>query len=216
LIGQRALVVVAVVAGVLAGILYYAGSQRSPVVVAARDLDATHPLVAEDLALVSIPADAVPAGALADTNGAVGKLPRAPLWRGQVVLGPALSDQAAAFHTGLALPAGMRAVALPIANAAQAVGGAIVPGARVDVIAVPVAGKAPGGRTAELLLQGAMVLDVRSETGAAYGVAVPKSAASSFGERIGSVVVAIDPLDEVRFADRIVTSTFVLALAGSR
>jgi Flp pilus assembly protein CpaB len=216
LIGQRALIAVAVVAGVLAGILYYAGSQRSSVVVAARDLDATHPLVAEDLAIVSISADAVPAGALTDPNGAVGKLPRAPLWRGQLVLGPALSDQAAAFHTGLALPAGMHAVALPIASAAQAVGGAIVPGARVDVVAVPVAGKAPGGRTAELLLQGAMVLDVRSETGAAYGVAVPRSTASSFGERIGSVVVAIDPLDEVRFADRIVTSTFVLALAGSR
>lgn len=216
MIGQRALVVLAVVAGALAGTLYYAGAQRSPVVVAARDLDATHPLVAEDLTIMSIPADAIPAGALADTNSAIGKLPRAPLWRGQVVLGPALSDQAASFHTGLALPTGMRAVALPISSAAQAVGGAIVPGARVDVIAVPVAGRAPGGRTAELLLQGAMVLDVRSETGSPYGAAEPKGSLSNLGERIGSVVVAIDSLDEVRFADRIITSTFVLALAGSR
>ena len=216
MIGQRALVAIAVVAGALAGVLYYAGAQRSSVVVAARDLDATHPLVAEDLTIVSIPADAVPAGALADASGAVGKLPRAPLWRGQVVLRPALSDQAASFHTGLTLPTGMRAVALPISSAAQAVGGAIVPGARVDVIAVPVPGKAPGGRTAELLLQGAMVLDVRSETGSPYGAPVAKTSVSSFTERIGSVVVAIDPLDEVRFADRIVTSTFVLALAGSR
>jgi Flp pilus assembly protein CpaB len=216
LIGQRALVVLAVVAGALAGTLYYAGAQRSSIVVAARDLDATHPLVAEDLTIMSIPADAIPGGALTDPNSAIGKLPRAPLWRGQVVLGPALSDQAASFHTGLALPIGMRAVALPISSAAQAVGGAIVPGARVDVIAVPVAGRAPGGRTAELLLQGAMVLDVRSETGSPYGVAVPKGSVSSLGERIGSVVVAIDSLDEVRFADRIVTSTFVLALAGSR
>ena len=216
MIGQRALVVLALAAGALAGTLYYVGAQRSPVVVAARDLDATHPLVAEDLAIVSIPADAVPAGALADATGAVGKLPRAPLWRGQVVLGPALSDQAASFHTGLVLPTGMRAVALPVSSAAQAVGGAIVPGARVDVIAVPVAGRAPGGRTAELLLPGAMVLDVRSETGAPYGPAISKSPISSLAERIGSVVVAIDSLDEVRFADRIATSTFVLALAGSR
>lgn len=216
MIGQRALVAIAVVAGALAGVLYYVGAQRSPVVVAARDLDATHPLVAEDLTIVSIPADAVPAGALADASGAVGKLLRAPLWRGQVVLGPALSDHAVSFHTGLALPTGMRAVALPISSAAQAVGGAIVPGARVDVIAVPVSGRAPAGRTAELLLQGAMVLDVRSETGSPYGAAVGRSPASSFGERIGSVVVAIDSLDEVRFADRIVTSTFVLALAGPR
>jgi Flp pilus assembly protein CpaB len=216
LIGQRALIALAVAAGTLAGVLYYVGAQRTPVVVAARDVDATHPLVADDLAVVSMPADAVPAGALADATIAVGKLVRAPLWRGQVVLAPALSDQAASFHTGLALPTGMRAVALPIASAAQAVGGAIVPGARVDVIAVPVAGRAPAGRIAELLLPAAMVLDVRSETGSPFGAVVSKGTISSLGERIGSVVVAIDPLDEVRFADRIATSSFVLALAGSR
>jgi Flp pilus assembly protein CpaB len=214
-IGQRALIVLALAAGALAGTLYYVGAQRSSVVVAARDLDATHPLVSDDLAIVSIPADVVPAGAIADATAAVGKVPRAPLWRGQVVLSPALSDDAASFHTGLALPSGMRAVALPVAIAAHAVGGAIVPGARIDVIAVPVAGRAPGGRTTELLVQGAMVLDVRSETGSPYG-SVPKGSISSVGERMGSVVVAIEPVDEVRFADRIVTSVFVLALAGSR
>ena len=216
MIGQRTLLALAVTAGALAGILYYVGAQRSPVVVAARDIDATRPLVNEDLTVVSIPADAAPAGALADATGAVGKLLRAPLWRGQVVLEPALSDQAALFHTGLALPAGMRAVALPVSSAAQAVGGAIVPGARVDVIAVPVAGRAPAGRTAELLLQAAMVLDVRSETGTPFGALMTKATASSLGERIGGVVIAIDPGEEVRFADRVATSTFVLALAGSR
>jgi Flp pilus assembly protein CpaB len=215
-IGQRALITLALAAGVLAGTLYYVGAQRSSIVVAARDLDATHPIVADDLAIASIPADAVPAGALADATAAVGKLPRAPLWRGQVVLGAALSDDAASFHTGLALPTGMRAVALPVSSAAQAVGGTIVPGARVDVIAVPVAGRAPGGRTTELLLQGAMVLDVRSDTGSPYGSVLSKSPTASSGERIGSVVVAIDSLDEVRFADRIATSMFVLTLAGSR
>ncbi|TMF73972.1 MAG: Flp pilus assembly protein CpaB [Chloroflexi bacterium] len=215
MIGQRALIVLALAAGALAGTLYYVGAQRSSVVIAARDIDGTHPLTADDLGIVSVPADAVPPGALADESAALGKLPRAPLWRGQVVLQPALSMDAASFHTGLALPTGMRAVALPVSSAAQAVGGAIVPGARVDVIAVPVAGRAPGGRTAELLLQGAMVLDVRSETGSPYGAAVTKTPVSSVGERIGSVVVAIDSLDEVRFADRIVTSTFILALAGS-
>jgi hypothetical protein len=60
------------------------------------------------------------------------------------------------------------------------------------------------------------VLDVRSETGSPYGAATSKSPISSLGERIGSVVVAVDSLDEVRFADRIATSTFVLMLAGSR
>ena len=50
MIGQRALLVLAVLAGAAAGTLYYVGAQRSSVVVAARDLDATHPLVADDLA----------------------------------------------------------------------------------------------------------------------------------------------------------------------
>ena len=172
--------------------------------------------ITSDFAIVSIPADAVPAGAIADGNVAIGKLPKTPLWRGQILLDAALSEDAASFHTGLALPSGMRAVALPVSSAAQAMGGAIVPGARVDVLAVPLAGRAPGGRTTELLLQGAMVLDVRSETGTPYGTTVSKSASASLGERIGSVVVAIDPLDEVRFADRIATSMFVLTLAGSR
>jgi pilus assembly protein CpaB len=212
---QRALFVIALAAGALAGTLYYVGAQRSSVIVAARDLDAVHPLMSDDLAIVSIPADAVPPGALGDPTAVVGKVPRAPLWRGQVVLSPALSDDAPSFHTGLVLPTGMRAVALPVSIAAHAVGGAIIPGARIDVIAVPVAGRAPAGRTTELLVQGAMVLDVRSESGSPHGT-VSKGPISSVGERIGSVVVAIDPVDEVRFADRIVTSVFVLALAGSR
>ena len=55
MIGQRALIALAVAAGALAGILYYVGAQRSPVVVAARDIDATHPLTSEDLTTVSIP-----------------------------------------------------------------------------------------------------------------------------------------------------------------
>src|SRR5205085_8609498 len=92
LIGRRALIVLALVAGAFAGTLYYVGAQRTPVVVAARDVDATHPLVADDLAVVSIPADAVPAGALADGNVAIGKLPKAPLWRGQILLDAALSE----------------------------------------------------------------------------------------------------------------------------
>ena len=214
MIGQRALVGLAVAAGLLAGVLYYAGAQRVGVVVAARDLDATHALTAEDLGTASLPPDAVPSGTLTDVAGAVGRIPRAPLWRGQLVMAGALTSDAASFHTGLALPAGLRALALPV-GAAQAVGGAIVPGARVDVLAVPVAGRAPAGRTAELLARATLVLDVRADTGAPYGSSAGRAALAGMNERIGSVVIAVEPADAVRFADRIATSTFVLALAGS-
>jgi Flp pilus assembly protein CpaB len=214
LIGQRALVVLALVSGTLAGALYYVGAQRALIVVAARDLDATRPLTIEDLATASLPPDAVPAGVIADVAAAVGKVPRAPLWRGQLVMVSALAEGAASFHTGLALPSGMRAVALPV-SAAQAVGGALTPGARIDVLAVPLAGRAPAGRTTELLAQAALVLDVRAETGAPYGAATSKSPMTGMADRIGSVVIAIDAADEIRFADRIATSTFVLAFAGT-
>lgn len=215
MIGQRALFALALAAGALAGVLYYLGAQRVPVVVAARDIDATHPLTTDDLETAALPPDAVPTGALTDVASAVGRVPRAPHWRGQVMLASAIGDDAAAFHTGLGLPGGMRAVALPVI-AAQAAGGAVVPGARVDVLAVPLAGRAPAGRMTELLAQNALVLDVRTETGAPYGMAASKTAIAGVTDRIGSVVIAIDPSEELRFADRIVTSTFVLVIAGQR
>jgi Flp pilus assembly protein CpaB len=212
-IGQRALLLLALASGLLAGALYYASAQRVSVVIAARDIDATNPLGPDDLGLSSLPPDAVPHGAFGDLSAAVGKVPRAPLWQGQVLLDSALADEAAQFHTGLAMPAGMRAIALPVA-AAQAVGGALMPGARVDVIAVPVAGRAPAGRMTELLVRSAIVLDIRTETGGPYGATTAKGPAGSVKERMGSVVVAIDPTDEILFADRIATSTFILAFVA--
>ena len=109
----------------------------------------------------------------------------------------------------------MRAVALPL-SAAQAVGGTVVPGVLVDVLAVPIAGRAPAGRPTEILAQAALLLDVRSETGAAFGPQSSKAGLATVSERIGSVVIAIDRAEEIRFADRIATSTFVLTLVPSR
>ena len=213
MIGQRALIAVALVAGAAAGVIYYAGAHRTGVVVAARDLDATHALAPEDLAVVELPPDAVPYGALADPSRAIGLVPRAPMWRGQTLISDALGEEAVAFHTGLRLPIGIRAVALPV-GAAQALGGALVPGAVVDVVAIPLAGRAPAGRATELLARDVLVLDVRTDTGAPYGVTSVRSPITS--DRVGSAVVAIDDSDEVRFADRIATSTFVLLLVASR
>jgi len=213
MIGQRGLIALALVAGALAGILYYAGARRATVVVAARDLDATHALVADDLATRELPPDAVPTGALVDVAAGLGRVPRAPLWRGQILIASALADVPATFHTGLSLPTGLRAVALPV-SAAQAVGGALAPGARVDILAIPVLGRSPAGRTTELLAQAALVLDVRGETGAPYGATSARPPQVVATERIGSVVVAVAPGDELRFADRIATSTFVLAAVG--
>jgi Flp pilus assembly protein CpaB len=123
-----------------------------------------------------------------------------------------LADDAATFHTGLTLQPGERAIAIPV-GAVSAVGGAISPGARVDVLAVPLIGRAPAGRGVELLAADALVLDVRAESGAPYA---PRQTDAAYGvDRIGSVIIAINPADEIRFADRIATSTFVLAFSSA-
>ncbi len=209
MIGQRTLLAVALVCGAMAGIIYYASLQRVSVVVAAHGLDADRPITAADIVLRELPPDAVPAGAVRTFDDAVGRVPRAPLWTGQILIAPALGAGAASFHSGLVPPAGQRALAIPV-TPAQAVGGALVAGAHVDVIAVPVSGRAPAGRTTELVATNVTVLDVRGENGGpiAPGASIRQGTAAL--ERLGSIVVSLSPSDELRVADRIATSTFVL------
>jgi Flp pilus assembly protein CpaB len=181
-------------------------------VVASRDVAVIRPLTAQDLEVRSVPPDALPSGAISSVDDVIGRVPIAPLWQGQPLVAHALGDDAATFHTGLTLRPGERAIAIPVV-AVSAVGGAISPGARIDVLAVPLLGRAPAGRTVELLAADALVLDVRTESGAPY---VPRPHDSAFvADRIGSVIIAIAPAEEIRFADRIATSTFVLAFSSA-
>jgi pilus assembly protein CpaB len=212
LIARRWLLVLALVAGLSAGSLYFIGAQRVAMVVASRDVAVIRPLAAQDLEVRSVPPDALPAGAVSRVDDVIGRVPIAPLWQGQALVAHALADDAATFHTGLTLRPGERAIAIPVV-AVSAVGGAISPGSRIDVLAVPLLGRAPAGRAVELLAADALVLDVRTESGAPY---VPRPHDSTFvADRIGSVIIAIAPSDEIRFADRIATSTFVLAFSSA-
>jgi Flp pilus assembly protein CpaB len=172
------------------------------------------PLAADDVELRALAADLVPDDALRSLSDVVGQVPRTPMLRGQIVLARSVSNELADFRSGQAVANGYRAVAIPV-TAVGAVGGAIVPGSRVDVLAVPVAGRAPAGRTAEVLVTGATVLDVRGESGAPYVQRDSKASAVTV-DRIASVVIAIALVDEARLADRVATSTFVLALVGAR
>ena len=213
MIGRRLLLVLALGSGLLAGSLYVAGTQRAAVVIAARDIDSLRPLVADDLTTRAFPLEAVPDGALDDPRLAVGKVPRSALQRGQLILSNGLTDRVVAFTSGLLAPRGTRAIALP-AGPVQALGGALVPGARVDIVAVPAVGRAPASRPVELLAVAALVLDVRGESGAALiQTGTPRTSATR--ERIGSVVVAVPAVDELRIAERATSSTFVFVLAAS-
>jgi Flp pilus assembly protein CpaB len=214
-IGQRALLALALVCGTIAGAIYYSSVQRVGIVVAANSLDADKPITSDDVAMVEVPPDAIPTGALRSTGDAIGRVPRAPQWPGQILVAPALTNGAAAFHSGLIPPAGQRAVAIPV-SPSQAVGGALVAGAHVDVIAVPLAGRAPAGRVTELVAANVTVLDVRGENGGPFAPAGVGRGAGAAVDRLGSVVVALAPTDELRVADRIATSTFVLVFIPVR
>lgn len=215
MIGQRVLLAVALVCGAIAGTVYYASLQRISVVVAAHALDADRPIAAGDLATAALPPDAVPAGALRSTDDAIGRVPRAPQWPGQILVAPAIAVAAAAFHSGLVPAAGQRAVAIPV-TPSQAIGGALVAGAHVDVIAVPVAGRAPAGRITEIVAANATVLDVRGENGGPFSLPGTARAGAASVDRLGSVVIALAPIDEVRVADRVATSTFILVFIPVR
>ena len=215
MIGQRTLLAIALVCGAIAGTIYYSSLQRISVVVAAHGLDADRAIATDDLALRELPPDVVPAGAVRSIDDAVGRVPRAPLWTGQILIGAALATGAAAFHSGLVPPAGQRALAIPV-TASQAVGGALAAGAHIDVIAVPVSGRAPAGRVTELVAANVTVLDVRGENGGAIVPAGQVRQGTVAIERLGSVVIALSPSDELRVADRIATSTFVLVFIPVR
>lgn len=215
MIGQRALIAIALVCGAIAGTIYYASLQRVTVVVAAHALDADKPIALDDVVTRELPPEAVPAGAVRSADDAIGRVPRGPQWPGQILIGSALGSGAAAFHSGLLPPAGQRAVAIPV-TPSQAVGGALVAGAHVDVIAVPIVGRTPPGRVTEMVAANVTVLDIRGENGGPFGAATTVRGVASVVDRLGSVVVAVAPSDELRIADRIATSTFVLVFIPIR
>ena len=214
IVPRRVFFSLAIAAGCLSGALYYSGTQRAEIVVMARDMDVPRPIGSDDVELRALSADLVPDDAVRSLAEVIGLVPRTPMLRGQLVLTRSVTDELADFRSGQVIASGFRAVAIPV-TAVSAVGGAVVPGSRVDVLAVPIVGRAPAGRSAEVLVTGAIVLDVRGESGAAYVARDAKTSAIAL-DRIASVVIAIPLLDEARLADRVATSTFVLALLGAR
>ncbi len=213
---QRLLLALAAAAGLIAGLLYWAGAQRVNVLVAAVDLPPARALVASDLETRALPPDALPSGTVTSPAEAIGRYVRAPISKGQLILASSVARTPAAFDGGIAVPTGYRAVAIPV-ETGHALGGAVLPGSRVDVIAVPVPGRSQPDRATEVLVGAALVLDVRGEYGGAFErMGTAAHASTAVHERLGSVVVAVGPNAELLIADRIASSSFVLALVLDR
>jgi Flp pilus assembly protein CpaB len=222
--GRRsAYIVVFLIAAVGAGVLAYAAQPRIEVVRARSAIPVLTPISADLLELVRVsPSGAAPQTARS-LDVVVGRFASTPILAGQDVDLRVLEDNPGqrAFGFGARLGEAEVAFAVPV-DASQAVGGAIAPGARVDVVAVPNSLKTQAGTsatagttTASSMGERLVVLAVRTADGQPLlnGPDADLGARSVVPPKLGSVVVAI-PGDRVAdFATAALTSTFYLALS---
>ena len=208
-----------VVAAIAASALVYLSQPRNGVVRAKVDIPVLTPITADMIQVVSVsPADAPP-NAARSVDVVVGRYASVPILAGQDVDARVLETNPGqlAFGFGAPLEVGQVAFAIPV-EPGQAVGGAIAPGARVDIVAVPNALKTQvsGGSSpsAVVLGQGLVVLTIRTPEGKQL-----TDDAASDGTRVvippklGSVVVGIPEARLAEFAEAALSSTFYLALS---
>ena len=209
MIPRRVLLALALASGVVAALAYWYDSRRVGIVVAARAIEGETALAPADLSSMEVSSGAIPPDAIVDAAEAVGRVVHARLDPGQLVLRSSF-DAPAGFRSGMRPPLGWYAVALPV-SPAVALGGAIAPGMWVDVVAVPAQSpRASPDRGPERIASGLLVLDVRSESGGPFVEPGTEKSGAFANARLGSVVVAVPASEDLRLAERIATSTFIL------
>ena len=216
-------IVVFLLAGLVAAGIYVFAQPRTDIVRARVDVPELTQITADMVETIRVsPADA-PANAVHSTNDVVGQYAALPILAGQTVDARALErtpgERALGF--GAPLAAGQVAFALPV-DPSQAVGAALAPGARVDVIAVPnalksgvSAGAGTSSPAATVLGQGYVILALRTPDGQALttGASTSGSTVPLVAPKLGSVVIAIPAEREAEFATAALSSTFYLALS---
>lgn len=199
--------------------LVYLAQPRNGIVRAKVDIAVLTPITAEMVEIVSVsPADA-PANAARSLDAVVGRYTSVPILAGQDVDVRVLETNPGqlAFGFGAPLEAGQVAFAIPV-EPGQAVGGALVSGARVDIVAVPNTLKTlvsgADSPSAVVLGQGLVVLTIRTPEGRQLSdEPASDSARVVIPPKLGSVVVAIPAARLAEFAEAALSSTFYVALS---
>jgi Flp pilus assembly protein CpaB len=207
------------VAALGASALVYFAQPRNGIVRATTDIAVLTPITADMLQIVSVsPADAPP-NAARSLDAVVGRYASVPILAGQDVDVRVLETNPGQLAFGFQAPleVGQVAFAIPV-EPGQAVGGALVPGAHVDVVAVPNALKTQisgaDSPSAVVLGQGLVVLTLRTPEGRQLSdEPASDSARVVIPPKLGSVVVAIPAARLPEFAEAAVSSTFYLALS---
>lgn len=218
---RGAYVAIFVVASLVAASVYYLAQPRAEVVRARADIAVLTLVTADMIEVVRVSPGDRSDDAARSIADVVGQYAAMPILAGQFVDRRALESTpgAQAFGFGAPLPPDHVAFAIAV-EPAQAVGGALTPGALIDVIAVPNALKTLPADTlaapeATVLGEGLVVLALRSVDGRAMtDPASSAQSATSLPPRLGSVVVAVPAAELPRFARASLTSTMYLALNG--
>ncbi len=211
--------VVFVVASLVAAGAYWLAQPRTQVLRATVDVPVFTQLTPDMIEVVRVSPVGVPPNAARSPDAVVGMYAALPILAGQDVDSRALEaiPGSQAFGFGAPIGPGKVAFALPV-TAEQAVGGALRPGALVDVIAVPARTTAAGdGAAAEpvVLGQGLVVLALRSTDGQDMATGGPNAGASTIPPKLGSVVVAIPAARLAEFASAVEAMTVFIGLVPS-
>jgi Flp pilus assembly protein CpaB len=209
------------VAALGASALVYFAQPRNGIVRAKTDIAVLTPITADMVQVVSVsPADA-PANTARSLDAVVGRYTSVPILAGQDVDVRVLESNPGQLAFGFEAPlqAGQVAFAIPV-EPGEAVGGALVPGAHVDVVAVPNALKTQvsgvNSASAVVLGQGLVVLTLRTPEGRRLSDdPTSDSTRVVIPPKLGSVVVAIPAARLTDFAEAALSSTFYLALSPS-
>ena len=212
--------IVFVVASLVAAGAYWLAQPRTQVVRATVDVPVLTQVTSDMVELVRVSPVGVPPNAARSLDAVVGMYASLPILSGQDVDARALEaiPGSQAFGFGAPLAPGEVAFALPV-TVDQAVGGALTPGAHVDVIAVPnelktgsTEASLSAGPGAVTMGQSLTILAFRTGDGCQLTDVISGGSAAVVPPKLGSVVVAIPAGRVADIATAALTSTFYLAL----
>jgi len=220
---RPAYVAIFIAASLVAAGVYWFAQPRAEAVRALVDIPVLTPITADMVELVQVAPAARPAAVATSIDLVVGQYASVPILAGQYLDSRALETTPGqrTFGFGAPLPPGYVAFALPV-EPGQAVGGALSPGAHVDVVAVPNAlrqasatGSSEDQPEAVVLGEDLVVLTLRTADGQPLtSVSADSTRTTALPPKLASVVVAV-PADELsRYATAVLTSTIYLALSA--
>ncbi len=178
-------------------------AERATIVIASRDI-AVRDLIGElQLELRSLPVDAIHPFAISSLDEAVGLFATTEITAGQQLLSSHVTADDAGGGLARLVPIGQRAYAIAVSNAIAA-GGLIVPGDRIDILALFTNRDSPELSTVSIVAEDLEVIAVSAlllgivveedeETGSAPGSGPPNQVRAT-------VIVAVPPLQAERLA----------------